>query len=948
MDQLRFGLKKNVLRFAIVVGLPAFAQLPPGVDAQSSRQTLSAGGSSVTAVDAVPRSSGLPPTDRSEEATRKVIEEDVRLDRDIRGLKLREKGPRRFSADLFDVRQRSTAATDGGVSEDYVLGVGDRLQLNVFGSATFDLPVQVDGRGELVIPKVGTARVAGRSLAQAKQVVQGLVGRNFSRSTVDLQVIKLREVRVFIMGEVYKPGAYLLPSLCSLVNVLSLAGGPTALGSYRDIRVMRGGKPVFSLDLYPLRSEGLGNPNFSLQSGDVIFVPLAPSSVLLEGAFPRVALQPAIEKTVESEALSGEEGEERRQYQERLQREATDIETRLGISSQNQQEESLRQRMTEAQDGVSNRPSRTEAAQAASAASSPEFAVQLRPPLPQVERQALEDRLIVIRQQLNQFKPGNPWDARARLDPRTKEPLPADVTSDWPEWLQRWERSGIPPRMAFELKPMETVSDAMRFAGGLLPEAGEGTLVVRSRGTEGVLDATVIAPREASTRALKPGDVLSALPRRESLGRVVTLTGWVRVPGPYARLDGLGVGDLLKRDQQVLPDTYVARGEITRTDQDGRTSFHPFDVARAMAGDPMHNIPLQDRDRVELFRIEDLRERKVVTVLGPLPRAGVFIWHEGMRAADLLFRAGLPKKSANLLIGELAHSSRGGASQVIRLDLTRLTSTEKQSPVALLDDTINPLVQPDDQLSVYEKPGFRIHRTVRISGQVVRPGEYALDEEHSTFSRLIQRAGGLTGEAMPKAGIFLRRLEKSDTSLQRAAEESGLNTQDPTAKGVNEILERLNETKRQPTSGQLLKNPVLHGLATGSTNRLVVNFEAAIKADPKADVELQDGDEIIIPRYRDAAYVVGETASPFATYKVSEGMKVKELLELAGGVTRNADRGNIRLLKADGRIIDTWVYSRKVEPGDTVLVPQRIRRDSSWQENLAAMTPIALILNAIK
>jgi hypothetical protein len=57
---------------------------------------------------------------------------------------------------------------------------------------------------------------------------------------------------------------------------------------------------------------------------------------------------------------------------------------------------------------------------------------------------------------------------------------------------------------------------------------------------------------------------------------------------------------------------------------------------------------------------------------------------------------------------------------------------------------------------------------------------------------------------------------------------------------------------------------------------------------------------------------------------------------------------NLRLLKADGRILDSWVEGKPVEPGDTVLVPQRIRRDTNWQENLQALTPLALILNAVK
>ncbi len=283
---------------------------------------------------------------------------------------------------------------------------------------------------------------------------------------------------------------------------------------------------------------------------------------------------------------------------------------------------------------------------------------------------------------------------------------------------------------------------------------------------------------------------------------------------------------------------------------------------------------------------------------------------------------------------------------MLKLDLGRLLSSETASPIALLDDAVNPRIQPDDQLSLFEKPDFKVHRTVRISGQVARPGPYTLDSDHPRLSEVILRAGGLTLEAMPKAGIFLRRMATGDATLQRAAEESGL--KDPTAKGINEILERLNETKRNTLSGMLQKNPVMHALAAGNLNRMVVDFGAALKGDADADVELQDGDEIIIPRATDAAYVVGETASPFATYKVRKGMKVTDLLKLAGGTTRNADESNIRLLKADGRILDSWVAGKVVEPGDTVLVPQRFRRDTTWQENLQALTPLALILNAIK
>ncbi len=912
----------------ILCGWPILAQgVPSNLDLQALRQAAGGSLGGTASVDAVPRTSGIAsPSEASAEDLRRSTEEE-RLDLEIKALKKAEKGPRRFASDLFLVRQRGTAATEGGVAEDYVLGVGDRLQLSVFGSATFELPVSVDGKGEVVIPKVGTAKVAGKTLAQAKTAIQGLVSRNFSRTSAELQVVRLREVRVFVLGEVYKPGSYLVSSLSSLVNVLGLAGGPTALGSYRDIRVMRGGKAVFRLDLYPLRAEGQGNPNFALQSGDTVFVPVAAHHVILEGAFSRVALAPSPDSGSLGDeapvALLSPEERDRTRYRERVEREVKALEERL-----------------------QDRP-RPSADPTNRSASSPAGLAPL-PSLSAAERTVAEDRLATLRGELDSLNPSLMGERRVSLDPRTQEPIPARVTEDRPEWLRQWEDAGRAPAMQFEIKPGESAADVVGFAGGLLPEGGDGTLVLRRRSPGGSLDGQAVAMATAGRLLLQRGDTLSALPRREVTGKVVNVAGWARVPGPFARTEGLTVGALLRREQQLLPDTYRARGEVLRTGPDGRTQLLPFDVDRALAGEVEHDLPLMDRDRVELYRMKDLRLQQTVRVSGPLTRPGLFPWHRGMRVSDLLFRGGVPRKSANRLVGELARMRDGRSSEVRKLDLAPLLSTEDRSPVALLDETLNPILAPDDQLNVFEKPEFRVHRMVRLSGQVARPGEYALDGAVVTLRQILARAGGLTEEAMPQAGVFLRKIEKADSSLARAAAESGLSSQDPSAKGVNEILQRLNETKRQPITGLILQNPLLHGLATGSLNRLIVNFQGALKGEGNADVELLDGDEVIIPRRTQSAYVVGEAASPFGAYKIEKRQTVRKLLRLAGGTTRNADTWNIRLLKADGRILDSWVNSRSVEPGDTVLVPQKIRRDMGWQENLNALTPIALMLNAIK
>ena len=913
---------------AFLMTAALFAQLPQGLDLQALKQAATQGGTGTT--DVIPTRGAMLPATVAEDTAHQRTEEE-KLDEEIRALKRREKGPRRFAADLFLVRQRGSAATEGGIAEDYVLGTGDRLNLNVFGSATFDLPVQVDGRGEIVIPKVGTAKVGGLTLGTAKAAVQGLVNRNFSHSTVDLQVIKLREVRVFVLGEVYKPGSYLVSSLSSLVNVLGLAGGPTAVGSYRDIRVMRGGQKVAGLDLYPLRAEGLGNPNVALQNGDTVFVPLAQNQVILEGAFQRVVNQlPPPPKAGEAAEAEDLDLDPLKGQRERVQREVKAIEAQLTPATAPATAGTAA--LATGRDETVNSP----------------VPVPALAPLTPTERTALEDRLAFLKHQLLAFKEAPSGDHRVRINPETKEPVVfTESEAHKPEWLRRWDLMGISPSMQFELRVGETAADALHFAGGFAPEAGPGSLELRRREASGVLVGQDVPLAAAERTPLQRGDTLSSLPQRERTGPVVQISGWARVPGFFARTEGLRIGDLLKRDAQVLPDTYHARGEVVRTALDGTTRFLAFDPDRALAGDATQNLLLEDRDRIELFRTEDLRLPEFVTVLGPVARPGTYAFHKGMRASDLLFRAGLPEKSADRMVAELARSRQGKPSEIIRLDLLKLLSTQAESPVALLDDQVNPLILADDQLSLFEKPDFKVHRTVKIMGYVARPGSYTLDSDQPRLSDLIKRAGGLVPEAMPKAGIFLRQTSTLDASIARASEESGLTGKDPTAKGINEILERLSETRRQPTTGLLQKNPLMHGLLTGSLNRMVVDFHGALKGDAQADVELQDGDQIIIPRAMGSAYVVGETASPFATYKVRNGMKVSDLLKLAGGPTRNADTWNIRLLKADGHIVDSWVNSKVVEPGDTLLVPQRFKRDTSWQENLVALTPVALVISSL-
>lgn len=493
------------------------------------------------------------------------------------------------------------------------------------------------------------------------------------------------------------------------------------------------------------------------------------------------------------------------------------------------------------------------------------------------------------------------------------------------------------------------MKDAVAFAGGFAIQGFAGSVSLRRFGADGSQNVIDVPEGGAmATTRVERGDVVTALPLRGFRMKSVKVGGWVRVQGTFSREDGQRVGDLLKRFNMILPDTYMERGELVHVLADGSKQFTAFNLAKAMAGDPSDNPVLEDRDEINLFRIGDLRLPRFLKVVGPVTRPGNYEFVPGMRASDLLFRAGVPQAKADRYVGELTHARDGQAPEVIRLDLSRLLSTEEKSPVGLRDGAVNPLLSPNDQISVYAKPDYHPRRSIILTGQVRRPGTYDLDSEKASLREVLARAGGLTSEAMPQAAVFLRRMKPVDPERKRASILAGMENTDIASSGVNDILGRLNETVHNSTTGILQPNPLLHGIQSGEISRLVVDFKGLLAGNPSSEVELQDGDEVIIPRRTDVVYVVGETASPFAAFKVAQGMRVKDVVALAGGYTRNADTWNVRLLKADGRIVDHWVSSQGVEPGDALLVPQRIRRDVNWTEELAALTPLAILINTFK
>ena len=175
-----------------------------------------------------------------------------------------------IGAQTPDIPPPADVRTPGAVAERPVGGLrpGDLLRVTVFREKELSGEFLIDARGDVQIPGVGVLRVVGLEPQQAQQkIVEGLRSRGFSAPEVALQA----RVQVSVLGEVRNPALYPTEPGTSLLQLITLAGGPTERANLRATRVMRDGR-VFEVDLEQALS-GSAAGRIVLYSGDYIIVP---------------------------------------------------------------------------------------------------------------------------------------------------------------------------------------------------------------------------------------------------------------------------------------------------------------------------------------------------------------------------------------------------------------------------------------------------------------------------------------------------------------------------------------------------------------------------------------------------------------------------------------------------------------------------------------------------
>ena len=195
-----------------------------------------------------------------------------------------------YGSEFFEGTQAYTPDASLPASNDYVLGAGDEVRIQIWGAVDYTGSHTIDRNGQITLPKLGVVALAGVPVRELEAVLRRQIGKVYTNYNVNANLGRLRSIQVYVVGLAKQPGTYNVSSLSTLVNALFASGGPSDNGSMRNIALKRDGRIVTTIDMYDFIAKGDKGRDVPLKAGDVIVIPPVGARVAVTGAFDHAAI----------------------------------------------------------------------------------------------------------------------------------------------------------------------------------------------------------------------------------------------------------------------------------------------------------------------------------------------------------------------------------------------------------------------------------------------------------------------------------------------------------------------------------------------------------------------------------------------------------------------------------------------------------------------------------
>jgi protein involved in polysaccharide export with SLBB domain len=473
-----------------------------------------------------------------------------------------------------------------------------------------------------------------------------------------------------------------------------------------------------------------------------------------------------------------------------------------------------------------------------------------------------------------------------------------------PAYKTRIELQGQVKRPGiFEVLPGESFANILDFASGFTDTAYQASVKIFQRNDK----ERMVQDLEAfvyPTYHPQTGDVFQVSKILNRFNNRVRITGAVSRPDVYQLTPNLKVADLIRRADGLKEDAYTGRGQIIRLQDDLSRSMIPFDIKKALAGDPTNNELLRREDEVLISSILDLRDSFKVTIQGEIRVPGQYDYVENLTLKDLILQAGGFTDAAFKNI-EIARLIRRDSISPVDNRASSIIYTEINDNLS--STTANIALEAFDVVTIRRKAGYTLPETVIVTGQVQYPGPYALSNRNDRVSDILKRAGGYTPDAYPE-GAYVKRYKTDEENLKLLQEERiERKLQKKNIEGDTSSLSL--ETKRE--YDQIPLDLLAIGKNPGSVEDLVVRSK----------------DELFIPKF-DGEVKVDGSVLMITRVPYQKNNTIRDYINEAGGFSGDAWRKKAYVVYANGKAATTrhFLFFKlypKVLPGSTVKVPPK-------------------------
>ena len=590
----------------------------------------------------------------------------------------------RFGIDVFSNTPNTfTPTMDIAIPAHYVLGVGDQLSIQIYGKENNEYVLPITREGTIHIPNVGPIKIAGLSFTEMKSFLSERITQRIIGVNVVVSLAELRSMRVFVLGDAYKPGPYTLSSLSSVTHAIFAAGGISDIGSLRNIEVKRAGKLIQKVDLYDLLINGDSSNDILLQSGDVVFIPTQGETVSILGEVRRPAIYELKHGDNFKQVLEMAGGLLPSAFPQSTMVERYNASSlRSIVNIDLTQQRALEQKVNNGDYirvlkssgmyeksitviGAVTRPGKYQWRQG----------IHLTDLIPSLDSHILVNADLnyglVVRQfdkarniEILQFNLAKALDNQTsaeniELAPSDKVLIFSNVTKHIDEKIsldelaytqeqlfakerefakslykeksfwQKYGDSSSQPSLNANTEEEDLVSQSLvQMTGGDLNEEFE-------------LREMALFSRH---RLLAP--VLRKLRQQGASGQpiqIIEVDGQVKFPGIYPLAKNAKVSDVVAAAGGVNESAYLARAEVTRNQfsDDGATKTSlSVDLGLALSGDEQFNIALKSKDRLNIHKIPAWSENHVVELRGEFVFPGKYTISRGETLADLIVKAG--------------------------------------------------------------------------------------------------------------------------------------------------------------------------------------------------------------------------------------------------------------------------------------------------------------------